>query len=534
MREEKRSATTTSPLLGEWTIDVVQNHKMQRALHTFLDVRQPDELRLKAARAVLRDGSRHGLILLCEAMHRALPDFFSELTRARIAELAHHPLSSIHGVLRVKALKLLKEPSSHHGRDHVSALSWLVHLCTPEDIELFLALLKHYHEMGDAPLYEEICTLIAHGTRVLWLTHEQELHDSMAWRALVHMLLIEGDPPSCLVTLLATLTTSSTPGWYEDALLYGSQLHAPSLETQAEYLAALLRLRPARYGTLANEFIARRDQQPRASRYTQSTQELQTHRIAREQLTARQARINALLREHAHSDTLDQLATSLTTNRIDEQENRTLIAHAILPYICTFSEDETRRKQLLDALWNLVFAVEHLPILWHQAHALQEAEHQLMALRLMSRSLDAQPDRERDPNHQNFWRSRITEHLLAHIEMIRALWKTGQCTEVELHHALFVLQDIVSILCRDEGAGELYTFLWESLVDEALASPRPAPPYLAELLEVMLEEILAHHFNAMASPAWQARLQTAHDRIKHHERTMLALRHALRRLKPLL
>ena len=541
MRDNPNTKTSLAAL-GEWTIDVVQNHKMQRALLTFLDTSQPDDARIKAARAVLRDGSRHGVILLCEAMsHLSSTDFFLELTPGTLEAFARHPLHSLHGVLRVKSLKLLKDPSSHHGRDHLSALRWLVHVCTPEDIPLFLELLRQAYEDGDASLHEELYKLLVQGARVLWLTSHRELQEASLWRALIHALLFEVVPATqpTLTPLLDTLLFADAPEWYEAALLYGVQLRANDLPRQAELLSSLVSLRPERHDTLAAAFVTQREQQPQRWRYTNATQQLQRHIIDIAQQANRRGHVATVIQQHEDHEGLDELAATLTASRIEDDALRTLIAHALLPYASTFSDDLTRQRRLLDALWNLALSPEHLPLLWHQAHALQTPELQLLALRLMSLSLLRVQERfvaGHAPLQQpaaclKEWRERVFRATLTHLEQMRELWQTGAHDETELHHTGFLILEILAMLLSDRDAGELYTSMWDWLLEAALAAPNPAPTHLAEIIQEMLEKNLIHHLDTIATPAWQARFQLAHDRMKHDERTMLALRQALRHLK---
>lgn len=530
---ESHPHLTPSALLGEWTLDEVQNHKMQRALSTFLDGRNADDVRLKAARAVLRDGSRHGTILLCEAMHRALPDFFSpSLCLQTISSLAAHPLSAIHGVLRIKALRLLKEPSSHHGRDHLSALRWLAHVCTPEDLELFMELLLHYREAGERAVQATLHALIIHASRVLWIMHARTLRLSSLWRTFIHLLLCDQAPPSSLMPLLQTIDASTAPDWYEDALLHGVQIHDAHLERQGEFIFALLQHHPERYEALARDFIFQRDRQPQGSRYTDAIQGIHQHFFGAQQLERQLTRACTMILSSTSIEERHLLASQLTQHRITHIRVARLIVHATLPHTLTLGAEP--RRVLLQALTHLPLDMEHLPLSWHLAQHLELLEHRLLALQLMSRSLHAHHGDESSHATVRQWFARLTAYLVSLLTQMRTLWQTGSHDEVTHHHERDLLRGVVSSLCTPPLASELYTSLWTWLLDEALATPRSPPPLLAELLEVMLEEKLMHHFERLASPALQATLQEAHDNMRHHERTMLALRQALRHLKTLL
>ena len=184
--------STPQRRFGPWSVRLLQRQADRRALVTATDSRLEPKARRSAARKVLRDGSRYAWLMLLEWTHEA----FHGTDRAALWPLC--------GALRVKALKILSEPSSDHAQDHLSAMKWLEHAPQSGDVALFKASL--FEHLKD-PIYPKFYALVPAHFRA-------HSHDQASRRALLAALLFELPCPQ-LNTLRETLTALR---WDDEAI----------------------------------------------------------------------------------------------------------------------------------------------------------------------------------------------------------------------------------------------------------------------------------------------------------------------------
>lgn len=196
----------TTPLdidLRCWSLDMLQHGASRKLLEQVFDAQRADTSRERAMRKLLRDGSSITWLMLCEFMH--------DMIARRGIALEDSPFQDAVGALRVKALKILWEPSSSHGEDHLSALRWLQHCVRKEDIPLMCELLRAYADRPELSTPQGFVGLHVMG---IMARERQRKEASM----LLHTMLFEVPPPDAVELADVLLRTPRADDWFVDAL----------------------------------------------------------------------------------------------------------------------------------------------------------------------------------------------------------------------------------------------------------------------------------------------------------------------------
>ncbi len=233
--------------LGCWSLSAVQHGGSLELLEQVFEETLPAKQRSRAARKLLRDGSRHTWFILLEYVQ-------GWLVRHEI-EASESPFENLIGPLRVKALKILWGPSRHEGKDHLSALKWLPHCIHAEDTPLICVLMKYAAQELPEALYQDYCLVASRIPGRLAAQH----HIAEASQ-LLHTLLFEVPcvTPHELVNHLMPYPVSptsrhapehlstTTHTWFTDALLHAYQTEHDA-DVRTACICALAASHPDRF-----------------------------------------------------------------------------------------------------------------------------------------------------------------------------------------------------------------------------------------------------------------------------------------------
>lgn len=334
-----------------WSLETLQRDGSRKLLKHAFDSQHDHTSRQRAVRKLLRDGSSLTWLMLCEFLH--------DMISRRGIQLQDSPFQDAVGALRVKALKILWEPSNHYGEDHLSALRWLQHCVRKEDTPLICALLRVY---ADRPEVNSLQGLV--GLHVMGImAQERQLQEASM---LLHTMLFETPPPDAVELAKVLLATPRADDWFVDALWYAFTT-CDDLLARAACIKVLDTRWPERFAETLHTFF---EEEHRPLYYTRSHLYMDLNNLRDRDRNAQRAPAFTMtqaagLLSQLHDSSCLRPALQRMVSDASRHTPEALL-HGTLPYLLDYSI--TEQEVLLDHLPHAQGAIGCVRLFIHHFH----------------------------------------------------------------------------------------------------------------------------------------------------------------------